>query len=523
MTRRHNVPQEQILIFDTTLRDGEQSPGASLTVSEKLTIAEQLARLRVDAIEAGFPVSSQAQFDGVRLIAGQVKGPAIVALARCIDADIDAAWEALKGAERPRIHVFVATSRIHMEKKFRKSEEEILAMAVAGVRRAKSCCREVEFSPEDSSRTGVDFLLRIVEAAIDAGATSINIPDTVGFAMPEQFGALIRTVREKVPNMARAVLSVHCHNDLGMAVANTLAAIRNGAGQVEVTVNGVGERAGNASLEEVVMALKTRADFYQKSTGIETREIMRTSKLVSSLMGIPVQPNKAIVGANAFAHESGIHQDAVIKDAATYEIMTPQEIGLSSNAIVLGRHSGRHGLKNRLSELGYALQPAELDVIYQRFLEIADRKKEVYDEDLLALMSAETGETAETWKLDYFHILSGNKTVPTATVVLRRGEESLQEAAVGDGPVDAAYNALNRIVDLPVTLQDYNLRGVTGGKEAVGEVVVRVRHQGTTWLGRGASTDIIEASIRAYLNALNRILAAGASPARPEHNQGESL
>jgi len=523
MTRRHNVPQEQVLIFDTTLRDGEQSPGASLTVSEKLTIAEQLARLRVDAIEAGFPVSSQAQFDGVRLIAGQVKGPAIVALARCIDADIDAAWEALKGAERPRIHVFVATSRIHMEKKFRKSEEEILAMAVAGVRRAKSCCREVEFSPEDSSRTGVDFLLRIVEAAIDAGATSINIPDTVGFAMPEQFGALIRTVHEKVPNMARAVLSVHCHNDLGMAVANTLAAIRNGAGQVEVTVNGVGERAGNASLEEVVMALKTRADFYQKSTGIETREIMRTSKLVSSLMGIPVQPNKAIVGANAFAHESGIHQDAVIKDAATYEIMTPQEIGLSSNAIVLGRHSGRHGLKNRLSELGYALQPAELDVIYQRFLEIADRKKEVYDEDLLALMSAETGETAETWKLDYFHILSGNKTVPTATVVLRRGEESLQEAAVGDGPVDAAYNALNRIVDLPVTLQDYNLRGVTGGKEAVGEVVVRVRHQGTTWLGRGASTDIIEASIRAYLNALNRILAAGASPARPEHNQGESL
>ena len=517
------MPQEQILIFDTTLRDGEQSPGASLTVSEKLTIAEQLARLRVDAIEAGFPVSSQAQFDGVRLIAGQVKGPAIVALARCIDADIDAAWEALKGAERPRIHVFVATSRIHMEKKFRKSEEEILAMAVAGVRRAKSCCREVEFSPEDSSRTGVDFLLRIVEAAIDAGATSINIPDTVGFAMPEQFGALIRTVHEKVPNMARAVLSVHCHNDLGMAVANTLAAIRNGAGQVEVTVNGVGERAGNASLEEVVMALKTRADFYQKSTGIETREIMRTSKLVSSLMGIPVQPNKAIVGANAFAHESGIHQDAVIKDAATYEIMTPQEIGLSSNAIFLGRHSGRHGLKNRLSELGYALQPAELDVIYQRFLEIADRKKEVYDEDLLALMSAETGETAETWKLDYFHILSGNKTVPTATVVLRRGEESLQEAAVGDGPVDAAYNALNRIVDLPVTLQDYNLRGVTGGKEAVGEVVVRVRHQGTTWLGRGASTDIIEASIRAYLNALNRILAAGASPARPEHNQGESL
>ena len=505
------MSQDKILIFDTTLRDGEQSPGASLEVSEKLIIAEQLARLRVDAIEAGFPVSSQAQFDGVRLVAAQVRGPAIVALARCIDKDIDMAWEALKGAERPRIHTFVATSRIHMEKKFRKNEEEILAMAVAGVKRAKSCCEEVEFSPEDSARTGVDFLLRIVEAAIAAGATVINIPDTVGFAMPDQFGALIRTVREKVPNMHKAILSVHCHNDLGMAVANTLAAVLNGAQQVEVTVNGVGERAGNASLEEVVMALKTRADFYGKSTGIETREILRTSKLVSTLMGIPVQPNKAIVGANAFAHESGIHQDAVIKDAATYEIMSPEEIGLASNSIVLGRHSGRHGLQQRLLELGYALQAAELDHIYQRFLEIADRKKEVFDDDLMALMSAESVETPETWSLDYFHILSGNTTVPTATVGLKRGELSVQEAAVGDGPVDAAYHALDRIVNLPVTLQDYSLRGVTGGKDAVGEVIVRIRHEGVTWLGRGASTDIIEASIRAYLHALNRILAGEAA------------
>ncbi|HNW58929.1 MAG TPA: 2-isopropylmalate synthase [bacterium] len=502
------MSQERIIIFDTTLRDGEQSPGASLGVNDKLTIAEQLARLKVDVIEAGFPVSSQAQFDGVRLIAGQVKGPAIAALARCIDKDIDAAGEALKGAERPRIHTFVATSKIHLEKKFRKNEAEVLEMAVAGVRRAKRYCEEVEFSPEDSSRTGLEFLLRIVEAAIAAGATVINIPDTVGFAMPEQFGTLIRTVRERVPNIHKAVLSVHCHNDLGMAVANTLAAVQNGAGQVEVTVNGVGERAGNASLEEVVMALKTRADFYSRGTGIETREILRTSKMVSSLMGIPVQPNKAIVGANAFAHESGIHQDAVIKDATTYEIMTPQEIGLSSNAIVLGRHSGRHGLKTRLEELGYVLQPAELDHLYQRFLEIADRKKEVFDDDLLALMSAEMAETPETWKLDYFHILSGNKTVPTATVGLRRGEACVQEAAVGDGPVDAAYNALNRIVNLPVTLQEYSLRGVTGGKEAIGEVVVRVRHAGIAWLGRGASTDIIEASIRAYLHALNRIQAA---------------
>ncbi len=502
------MSRERILVFDTTLRDGEQSPGASLGVNEKLTIAEQLARLRVDAIEAGFPVSSQAQFEGVQLVAAHIKGPAIVALARCIDKDIDVAWEALKKAQRPRIHTFVATSKIHMEKKFRKGEDEILEMAVAGVKRAKSLCEEVEFSPEDSARTGLEFLLRIVEAAISAGATVINIPDTVGFAMPEQFGALIRTVRERVPNIHKAILSVHCHNDLGLAVANTLAAVHNGAQQVEVTVNGVGERAGNASLEEVVMALKTRADFFGKTTNIETREILRTSRMVSSLMGIPVQPNKAIVGSNAFAHESGIHQDAVIKDATTYEIMSPQDIGLQSNAIVLGRHSGRHGLKMRLMELGYQPQPAELDHIYQRFLEIADRKKEVFDEDLFALMSNETQETKETWSLAYFHILSGNKTVPTATVGLSRGEQVVQEAAVGDGPVDAAYRALDRMVNLPVTLQDYSLRGVTGGKDAIGEVFVRVRHEGVTWLGRGASTDIIEASIRAYLHALNRILAA---------------
>ncbi len=502
------MSQDHILVFDTTLRDGEQSPGASLGVSEKLIIAEQLARLRVDAIEAGFPVSSQAQFDGVRLAASQIKGPAIVALARCIDKDIDVAWEALKPAQRPRIHTFVATSKIHMEKKFRKSEDEILEMAVAGVKRAKSYCEDVEFSPEDSARTGLEFLLRIVEAAIKAGATVINIPDTVGFAMPEQFGALIRTVRERVPNIHKAILSVHCHNDLGLAVANTLAAVHNGAQQVEVTVNGVGERAGNASLEEVVMALKTRVDFYGKSTNIDTREILRTSKLVSTLMGIPVQPNKAIVGSNAFAHESGIHQDAVIKDATTYEIMSPQDIGLQSNAIVLGRHSGRHGLKMRLMELGYNLPAPELDHVYQRFLEIADRKKEVFDEDLLALMSNETMETKETWSLAYFHILSGNQTVPTATVGLTHGEETVQEAAVGDGPVDAAYRALDRMINLPVTLQDYSLRGVTGGKDALGEVFVRVRHEGVTWLGRGASTDIIEASIRAYLHALNRILAA---------------
>lgn len=498
----------RILVFDTTLRDGEQSPGASLGVAEKLAIAQQLARLKVDAIEAGFPVSSQAQFDGVKLIAKEVKGPKIVALARCIDKDIDAAGEALKEAERGCIHTFVATSKIHLEKKFRKSEAEVLEMAVAGVKRARRYCAEVEFSPEDSARTGREFLFRVVEAAIAAGATVINIPDTVGYAIPDQYGELIAEVRRNVPNIDKAILSVHCHNDLGLAVANTLAAVRNGAQQVEVTINGVGERAGNASLEEVVMALKTRQNFFGKATGVDTREIIRTSRMVSSMMGIPVQPNKAIVGANAFAHESGIHQDAVIKDASTYEIMTPNEVGLDSNRIVLGRHSGRHGLKTRLAELGYALPKEELDHVYERFLEIADKKKEVFDEDLIALVSGEAMDVKETYHLDYFHILSGNCLLPTATVRILKGDEHLQEAAVGDGPVDAAFKAIDKIVKTPVELVDYSLRAVTGGQDAMGNVVVRIKRDQQVYMGRGVSTDVIEASIRAYLHALNRIMAA---------------
>ncbi len=499
---------DRILVFDTTLRDGEQSPGASLGVAEKLAIAQQLARLKVDAIEAGFPVSSQAQFDGVKLIAKEVKGPKIVALARCIDKDIDAAGEALKEAERGCIHTFVATSKIHLEKKFRKSEAEVLEMAVAGVKRARRYCAEVEFSPEDSARTGREFLFRVVEAAIAAGATVINIPDTVGYAIPDQYGELIAEVRRNVPNIDQAILSVHCHNDLGLAVANTLAAVRNGAQQVEVTINGVGERAGNASLEEVVMALKTRQNFFGKATGVDTREIIRTSRMVSSMMGIPVQPNKAIVGANAFAHESGIHQDAVIKDASTYEIMTPNEVGLDSNRIVLGRHSGRHGLKTRLAELGYALAKEELDHVYERFLEIADKKKEVFDEDLIALVSGEAMDVKETYHLDYFHILSGNCLLPTATVRILKGDEHLQEAAVGDGPVDAAFKAIDKIAKTPVELVDYSLRAVTGGQDAMGNVVVRIKRDQQIYMGRGVSTDVIEASIRAYLHALNRIMAA---------------
>ncbi|MBN2413223.1 2-isopropylmalate synthase [candidate division KSB1 bacterium] len=500
------MDKNRVLVFDTTLRDGEQSPGASLGVPDKVAIAHQLARLNVDIIEAGFPVSSAAQFEATQLIASEVKGPVIAALARCVDLDIDKAGEAIKKAEKPRIHTFVATSKIHLEKKFRKTEDEVLAMAVAGVKRAKKYCHDIEFSPEDSARTGKEFLFRIVEAAIRAGATTINIPDTVGYSNPEEFGGLINEILNTVPNVDQAILSIHCHNDLGLAVANTLAGIRNGAQQIEVTINGIGERAGNASLEEVVMSLKTRQNFYNKYTNINTKEIINTSRMVSNLMGIPVQPNKAIVGSNAFAHESGIHQDAMIKHASTYEIMTPTEIGLDSSKIVLGRHSGRHGLKQRLVELGYNLSTVELNHVYERFLQIADKKKEVFDEDLIALVGDESQDFEDAYQLEYFHVLSGNKAIPTATIVLEHKGELIQEASVGDGPVDAAYKAIDKIVNMPLKLAEYSLRGVTGGKEAMGEVVVRITQNGQKILGRGASTDVIEASIRAYLNAINKSL-----------------
>jgi 2-isopropylmalate synthase len=501
------MDQNRVYIFDTTLRDGEQSPGASLDIHEKVTIAHQLAKLGVDAIEAGFPVSSQVQFKAVQNIAEQIKGPSIAALARCIDLDIEQAARALEKAEKPRIHTFVATSKIHLDKKFKKSEDEILDMAVKGVKKAKGYVDDVEFSPEDSARTGKAFLFKIVQAAIEAGATVINIPDTVGYTNPEEFTNLIKELRQSVSTIDNTILSVHCHNDLGLAVANTLAAVKNGARQVEVTVNGVGERAGNAALEEVVMALITRQSYYGKTLSINTEEIMNTSRMVSHLMGIPVQPNKAIVGGNAFAHESGIHQDAVIKDAGTYEIMSPSDIGLESNKIVLGRHSGRHGLKTRLAELGFVLTKEELNHVYDRFLQVADKKKEVYEEDLLALVSDETEKTENKYQLVYFHILSGNQTAPTAAIKLRYEDKIIQEAAVGDGPIDAAYKAIDKLTGSDVKLAEYNLRGVTSGKDALGEVVVRLGKNGKKYLGRGASTDVIEASIRAYLSAVNRIHA----------------
>ncbi|MEE4311643.1 MAG: 2-isopropylmalate synthase [candidate division KSB1 bacterium] len=496
----------KITIFDTTLRDGEQSPGASLDTSQKLLIAQQLTRLNVDVIEAGFPVSSPTQFEAVKTIAEQVEGPVIAGLARAVDGDIDRCWEALKNCSHPRIHTFIATSSVHLEKKFRKSEDEILTMAKHAVQHAKSLCEDVEFSPEDSSRTGKEFLFRIIETAIAAGATVINVPDTVGYTHPDEFGNLISEIFERVPNMHNAALSVHCHNDLGLAVANSLAAVRNGAQQVECTMNGIGERAGNASLEEIVMGLKTRKDYYHSDTNIRTEEIYRTSKMVSHLTGIPVQPNKAIVGKNAFAHESGIHQDAVLKDKNTYEIMTPESIGLSTNKIVLGRHSGRHGLKSRIETLGYTISAEDLDRIYTLFLVIADKKKEIYDEDLEVLVENNLFKNSHTYELKSFHVSSGNSLVPTATVELNREEEIYQEAACGDGPVDAAFKAIDRITSIQVQLKDYQLHSVTKGKDALGEVMVKIQSNGYELTGRGASTDVIEASIRAYINALNRLI-----------------
>ena len=498
---------DRVWIFDTTLRDGEQSPGASMSVEQKLEIGAQLARLGVDVIEAGFPISSPHQFEACKLIARQVKGPAIAALARALEKDIDSAAEALKGAERSRIHTFLATSPIHMEYKLRKSPDEVLEMAVKAVRYARGRAAEVEFSPEDGSRSEVPFLCRLIEKVIDAGATVINVPDTVGYAVPEEFAAFLKAILEGTPNFDKAVLSVHCHNDLGMAVANSIAAVRAGARQVEVTVNGIGERAGNASLEEFVMALNVRKDFLPFTTGVNTKQIWNTSRMVANTIGFPIARNKPITGENAFAHESGIHQDGVLKKRETYEIMTPESVGRDSSQLVLGRHSGLHGFKTRLAQLGLALADAELKKAYERFLEIADRKKEVFDDDLYIIVSDQLGHGVETYTLDYFNIQSGNLAVPTATVRLRSGGERHEEAATGDGPVDAIFNAIDRALGVSTRLLEYVVQAVTPGREALGEVSVSLEIDGRKFIGRGASTDILEASAKAYVNALNRCRA----------------
>jgi len=498
----------RITIFDTTLRDGEQAPGASLTPPEKLEIAKQLARLGVDVIEGGFPIASPGDAQAVKMIAQTVKGPTIAALARSLPADIDAAAAALAPTKNKRIHVFLATSPIHRKYKLRKARQEILRQSVWAVKYARRHTRNIEFSPEDASRTEPEFLYQVLEAVIKAGATTVNIPDTVGFAIPDEFGALIKGITEHVPNIDRAVISVHCHNDLGLSVPNSLAAIKNGAGQVECTVNGIGERAGNASMEEIVMTLKIRRNFYHATTGVETTQIHKTSKLVSALTGMMVQPNKAIVGENAFRHESGIHQDGVLKYAKTYEIMRPKDIGLGQSTLVLGKLSGRHAFGQRLRGLGFRLSKRDADRAFARFKELADKKKEIFDEDLVAIVEEELPAAKERYALTYVHTTAGSGSVPTATIRLSREGKELQDAACGDGPVDACYKTIDRMTGVSPELVDYSLRAVTKGKDALGDVTVRLRHNGIEVAGRGTSTDIIEASAKAYLSAVNKLVSS---------------
>jgi 2-isopropylmalate synthase len=495
-------------IFDTTLRDGEQVPGASLNRDEKLQIAHQLARLGVDVIEAGFAASSPGDFAAVKTIAEQVKGPVITALARAVQSDIEAVAEAVKPAERPRIHMVLGTSDTHLQHKFRKSRDEILAMGVAAVKFARNLCGEIEYSTEDASRSDFDYLCRTLEAVIDAGATVVNIPDTVGYAVPEQWGDLIRRLFERVPNLHKAKLSVHCHNDLGMATANSLAAVKAGAQQVECTVNGVGERAGNASLEEIVMAIRMRGDFYNARTDVNTREIFPTSLLVRELMNMPVQRNKAIVGANAFAHSSGIHQDGVLKYRANYEIMQPEDVGIEKSDIILTARSGRHALRYRLERLGYAFTDAQrehFEHIYARFLSVADRKKEVTDEDLHHIVADKPMEVPEQYLLEDFQATSSHQGEASATVRIHISGESVQERGSGSSPIRAAFNAIDRITKLPSKLED--IQTASNGREGVHEVTVRVSYHGQTFTGRSSDTDVVKASIHAYLGSLNQLVA----------------
>ena len=516
---------EKVYVFDTTLRDGEQAAGTRLGSREKLAIARQLARLNVDIIEAGYPASSPEDFEAVQLISREIEGPVMCALSRAVPSDIEACGKALAKARRPRIHTGIGVSDIHITGKFRdekygttlaEKRVKILEMAVKAVKLAKTYTDDVEFYAEDSGRADPAYLFEMLEAAIQAGATVVNIPDTTGYSVPEQFGALIRAIREKVPGIDRAIISVHCHDDLGLAVANALAGVRNGARQVEGTINGIGERAGNAALEEVVMALRTRGDYFGVHTGIETREFCRTSRLVSDMLGMVVPPNKAVVGGNAFSHSSGIHVDGFLKDRETYEIMRPEDVGLAESRVVLTARTGRHGLRDRLEKLGYALSQEELDQTYQRFLVVADKKQEVFDEDLVAILHDEIHPVPEIYHLDYLQIYSGTSSIPTATVRLRVGAEVKQGAAIGDGPVDAVCRAIAEVTNTSAKLAQYDIRAVTSGTEAMGEVTVHLEQDGRRVMGRGASTDVIEASAKAYIDGLNKLL----SVARPSGDVG---
>jgi 2-isopropylmalate synthase len=501
---------EQILIFDTTLRDGEQCPGASMNMREKLEVARQLARLRVDIIEAGFPIASDGDFEAARAIASEIQGPRIAGLARCVDKDIDRAAEAVKPAgDRGRIHVFLATSAIHREFKLKMAQDEILKRSVEGVQRALGYCKDVEFSPEDASRTEPEFLAEVTHAVIEAGAKTVNIPDTVGYAAPHQFGALIKHLFDHVPNIGNAVISVHCHNDLGLAVANSLAAMQNGARQVECTINGIGERAGNASLEEIVMALKVRKDaFGGYYTNIDSSQIYRSSRLVSHMTGMVVQRNKAIVGDNAFAHEAGIHQHGVMAYRGTYEIMHAEDVGRTSE-LTWGKHMGHHAVGKKLDEMGYKLSEDEVRRITEQIKALADKKKQVYDEDVMAIVEGQFTEVPQVWKLGYLSVTTGE--IPTASVRLIRADkkEPIADAGTGDGPIDAMLKTIDRITGVRGSLADYSVKSVTRGKDAIGEVTVRVQFNGDAAkivIGKGTSTDIIEGSAQAYLNALNRYL-----------------
>jgi len=496
---------DRVLIFDTTLRDGEQSPGNTMNTPEKLRVARQLEALGVDIIEAGFPIASEGDFDAVRQIAETIKESEIAGLARANNEDIDRAWEAVKVARMPRIHTFISTSDIHLKHQFRKTRDEILEIAVNAVKRAKNHTPNVEFSAMDATRSDWDYLCRMFTEVIDAGAVTVNVPDTVGYAVPEEFGRLINYIVTNVPNISQAVISVHCHNDLGLAVANSIAAIRNGARQVECTINGIGERAGNASLEEVAMILRTRKDVFAADTRIRTEKIYSASKLITAITGVSVQPNKAIVGANAFAHESGIHQDGLLKAKLTYEIMTPESVGIPKSSLVLGKHSGRHAFRERIAELGYTLGDKELNLAFKRFKALSDVKKDVYNEDIEMIIMDEIYKVPEKYKLAYLNVSCGNTTVPTATVKLDMDGTIAQDVGVGDGPVDATYKIIKRLVKTNSKLLKFSVNSITRDMDAQGEVFVKLEEKGYTVIGKGADTDIIVASAKAYINALNKL------------------
>lgn len=497
--------KNRVYIFDTSLRDGEQSPGNSMNTEEKLLLSRQLEKLGVDIIEAGFPIASEGDFDAVRQIAREIKKSQVAGLARANKQDIDRAWQAIKHAAHPRIHTFISSSDIHLKYQLRKSREQVLKEAVAAVKLARSYTDNVEFSPMDATRSDKDYLVQMVSAVIDAGAVTVNIPDTVGYTVPEEFGNLIAYLFARVKNMGDTIISVHCHNDLGLAVANSLAAITNGARQVECTINGIGERAGNTAMEEIVMALATRKDMYGLYTKIKTEQIYKSSRLLTQITGIPVQPNKAIVGANAFAHESGIHQDGLIKEKITYEIMTPQSVGISDSHIVLGKHSGRAAIAQHVKKMGYILNEEQINHVAAKVKDLADVKKDIYDEDLEAILNEEIYRGEDKYHLVYLNVVSGNVAIPTATMEIRVGNEVVRDAGFGNGPVDATFAAIRNITKTNYPLLKYAVNAITGGADAQGETMVQLKYNGHSVVGRGAHPDVIVASAKAYINALNRL------------------